>query len=57
MLDHERAPEIVKAALMAQPVVVFEPPHPDLLRFMPALTVTEAGMDRMCDILDRLLAR
>jgi acetylornithine/N-succinyldiaminopimelate aminotransferase len=31
-------------------------PRPHLLRFMPALTVTEAEIDRMIDILDAVLA-
>lgn len=58
VLDDDRAPDIVKAALVAEPVgLLLNAPRPNLLRFMPALTVTEAEIDQMCDILDRLLAR
>ena len=31
-------------------------PRPDSLRFMPALTVSDAEIDRMIDILDGVLA-
>lgn len=58
VLDDDRAPDIVKAALVAQPVgLLLNAPRPNLLRFMPALTVTEAEIDHMCAMLDQLLAR
>ncbi len=55
-LDRDRSADIVKAAREAVPTgLLLNGPRPNLLRFMPALTVTEAEIDTMADILDRLL--
>ena len=57
VLDRERAPDIVRAALHAAPTaLLLNAPRPNLLRFMPALTVTEGEIDRMVELLDGLLA-
>lgn len=56
VLADERGPEIVKAALALQPEgLLLNAPRPNLLRFMPALNVSEADIDRMADLLDGLL--
>lgn len=62
ILDDERAPQIVAAGLAAglaaQPEgLLLNAPRPNLLRFMPALNVSEAEIDLMIEQLDRLLAR
>lgn len=57
VLDSERAPAIVKAALEGSPTgLLLNAPRPNLLRFMPSLTVSEAEIDRMVEMLDGLLA-
>lgn len=57
VLDSERAPAIVKAALEGSPTgLLLNAPRPNLLRFMPSLTVSEAEIDRMVEMLDTLLA-
>lgn len=57
VLDSERAPAIVKAALEGEPMgLLLNAPRPNLLRFMPALTVSEAEIDQMIERLDQLLA-
>lgn len=56
ILDSDRGPALVKAALDYAPEgLLLNAPRPNLLRFMPALTVTEAEIDRMIEILDTLL--
>lgn len=56
VLDRERGPDLVRAALHAEPTaLLLNSPRPGLLRFMPALTVSTAEIDRMIDILDGLL--
>ncbi len=56
VLDSDRAAEIVRAALTAAPTaLLLNGPRPNLLRFMPSLTVTEAEIDQMAGILDGLL--
>lgn len=57
VLDSDRAPAIVKAALEGGPTgLLLNAPRPNLLRFMPSLTVSEAEIDRMVEMLDTLLA-
>ncbi len=56
VLDSDRAPAIVKAALEGAPTgLLLNAPRPNLLRFMPALTVSEAEIDQMIELLDGLL--
>lgn len=56
VLDSERAPAIVKAGLESAPTgLLLNAPRPNLLRFMPSLTVSEAEIDRMIEMLDGLL--
>ena len=58
ILDDERGPEIVQKALIQAPVgLLLNAPRPNLLRFMPALNVSEAEIDQMIGMLDGLLAR
>ncbi len=58
ILDGERAPASVTAALAAQPTgLLLNAPRPNLLRFMPALNVSLAEIDRMVEILDGLLTK
>ena len=58
ILDDERAPDIVARALSMAPTgLLLNAPRPNLLRFMPALNVTRAEIDRMLAQLDGLLAR
>ncbi len=58
VLDDERAPQIVQRALEGQPLgLLLNAPRPNLLRFMPALNVSEAEIDTMIGMLDALLAR
>ena len=57
VLDDERGPKIVAAAQLLQPTgLLLNSPRPNLLRFMPALNVTEAEIDQMIELLDGLLA-
>lgn len=58
ILDDERGPEIVRRALEggAQGLLL-NAPRPNLLRFMPALNVSEAEIDLMIEMLDALLQR
>jgi acetylornithine/N-succinyldiaminopimelate aminotransferase len=55
-LDLERAigPQIV--GLARERLLLLNAPRPDSLRFMPALTVSRAEIDRMIAILDRVIA-
>jgi len=58
ILDDERAPQIVQKALAMQPVgLLLNAPRPSLLRFMPALNVSEGEIDQMIAMLDELLAK
>ena len=58
ILDDERGPAIVQAALTMEPQgVLLNSPRPNLLRFMPALNVSEAEIDQMIDALDILLKK
>jgi len=58
ILDDERGPAIVKAALEMQPRgVLLNSPRPNLLRFMPALNISEAEIDQMIEVLDDLLKK
>ncbi len=58
VLDDERGPAIVKAALEMQPQgLLLNSPRPNLLRFMPALNVSESEIDQMADALDVLLKK
>ena len=57
VLDDGRGPKIVAAAQLLQPTgLLLNSPRPNLLRFMPALNVTEAEIDQMIELLDGLLA-
>ncbi len=58
VLDDERGPAIVKAALEMQPQgLLLNSPRPNLLRFMPALNVSESEIDQMAEALDVLLKK
>ena len=50
--EREVTPAIVKAARDLQPTgLLLNAPHPNLLRFMPALNVTREEIDRMIELL------
>ena len=53
ILDDERSAAIVQAAQAKG--LLLNGPRPELLRFMPALTVSEAEIDQMIGMLDGLL--
>lgn len=56
-LGRPGAPEIVQMALTRDAeALLLNAPRPHLLRFMPALNVSEGEIDRMVEILDGLLA-
>jgi acetylornithine/N-succinyldiaminopimelate aminotransferase len=56
ILDSDRGPAIVKAALEHAPTgLLLNAPRPNLLRFMPSLTVSKAEIDQMIGLLDTLL--
>ena len=56
ILDDERGPELVRRALEGAPTgLLLNAPRPHLLRFMPALNVTEGEIDLMISLLDGLL--
>ena len=56
ILSDERGPEIVRRALESTPKgLLLNSPRPNLLRFMPALNVTESEIDQMIAMLDDLL--
>lgn len=58
MLDDDRGPAIVKAALEMDPQgLLLNAPRPNLLRFMPALNVSESEIDQMIEALDVLLKK
>ena len=58
ILDDERGPEIVAKALALTPCgLLLNAPRANLLRFMPALNVSEAEIDQMIGLLDGLLAK
>ncbi len=57
VLADERGPDLVKRALELAPQgLLLNSPRPNLLRFMPALNVSEAEIDLMIGMLDGLLA-
>lgn len=57
VLDGDRASAIVEAARALEPEgLLLNAPRPDVLRFMPALNVSAAEVDRMLKQLDGLLA-
>lgn len=56
ILDDERGPDLVRRALEGQPNgLLLNSPRPNLLRFMPALNVSEGEIDLMIEQLDGLL--
>lgn len=56
VLADERGPDIVKRGLELAPQgLLLNSPRPNLLRFMPALNVSEGEIDQMIAILDGLL--
>lgn len=56
VLADERGPDLVKRALELAPQgLLLNSPRPNLLRFMPALNVSEGEIDQMIAILDGLL--
>lgn len=56
VLDGDRGPALVKAALEQEPIgLLLNAARPNLLRFMPALNVSEGEIDQMIDMLDVLL--
>lgn len=58
ILDDDRGPAIVKAALEMDPQgLLLNAPRPNLLRFMPALNVSEGEIDQMIEALDVLLKK
>lgn len=58
VLDGDHAPAIVEAARALEPAgLLLNAPRPNVLRFMPALNVSAADVDRMLAQLDELLAR
>ena len=58
ILADDRGPQLVAAALTMQPQgLLLNSPRPNLLRFMPALNVSEAEIDQMIGQLDLLLSR
>lgn len=58
ILDSDRGPALVKAALEQNPVgLLLNAPRPNLLRFMPALNVSEGEIDQMVEMLDALLGQ
>lgn len=57
VLADERAPALVEAARELAPEgLLLNAPRPNLLRFMPALTVSRAEIDQMLEMLRGLLA-
>jgi acetylornithine/N-succinyldiaminopimelate aminotransferase len=52
-LKRDIAPQVAADAMARG--LLLNAPRPDTLRFMPALTVTEAEIDRMSDLLDGVL--
>lgn len=55
-LGHDIGPKIVEAARNLAPEgLLLNSPRPDLLRFMPALTVTKAEIDQMIGMLSSVL--
>ena len=56
IFSDESGPEIVRRALESTPNgLLLNSPRPNLLRFMPALNVTESEIDQMIAMLDSLL--
>ena len=58
VLDDERGPDLVRRALAGQPHgLLLNAPRPNLLRFMPALNVSDGEIDLMIEQLDGLLRK
>ncbi len=58
MLDRDDGPAIVRAAMEAAPEgMLLNSPRPNLLRFMPALNVTEDEVTLMLKRLDEVIAK
>ena len=56
ILDSDRGPALVKAALHQSPQgLLLNSPRPNLLRFMPALNVSDGEIDQMVTMLSGLL--
>jgi acetylornithine/N-succinyldiaminopimelate aminotransferase len=56
LLPGDDAPAIVEAARALEPEgLLLNAPRPNLLRFMPALNVTRAEIDRMLEMLEQVL--
>ena len=53
-LRRDIAPQVTVQAM--ERGLLLNAPRPDSLRFMPALTVSDAEIDQMIDILDGVLA-
>ncbi len=53
-LRRDIAPQVAARAM--ERGLLLNAPRPDSLRFMPALTVSDAEIDQMIDILDGVLA-
>ena len=57
-LGKDIGPKIVEAARNLEPQgLLLNSPRPDLLRFMPALTVTKAEIDQMIEMLSGVIAQ
>ncbi|SAH85873.1 acetylornithine transaminase [Bordetella ansorpii] len=56
LLDRDDGPAIVDAARNLPEGLLLNAPRPNLLRFMPALNVTEAEVTRMLEQLDTVIA-
>ena len=57
-LDRDMGPALVEAARLRQPEgLLLNAPRPDLLRFMPALNVSEADLTQALAILNELIAQ
>ena len=58
ILDNEDAPAIVEAARNREPEgLLLNAPRPNLLRFMPALTITKSELAQALKMLDELIAQ
>jgi len=58
ILDNEDGPAIVAAARDRNPEgMLLNSPRPNLLRFMPALNISESDLDTCLQILDELIAQ
>jgi acetylornithine/N-succinyldiaminopimelate aminotransferase len=58
VLSDARAPSVVAAAQALEPAgLLLNAPRPNLLRFMPALNITEAELETALSMLDEALTR